>query len=221
MTTLKRGSRGQEVEQLQRKLNLVVDGIFGPVTEETVKDFQKSKGLLPDGIVGTITWAALGVSLIQSKRRISDIIIHCAATPEGRDVKTATIREWHVSGNKWKDIGYHYVVELDGSVRKGRDEAVIGAHTSGYNSHSIGICYVGGCAIDGKTPKDTRTPAQRSAMEKLVRELLQKYPGAKVRGHRDYSPDLNGNGTVEPSEWIKACPSFEVSAWLKETGIAR
>lgn len=219
MTTLRRGSCGAEVEQLQKKLNLAVDGIFGAITEEAVMDFQKSMGLTSDGVVGAKTRAALGVASAQSKRRITDIIIHCAATPEGSDVETATIKGWHVAGRKWKDIGYHYVIELDGSVHVGRDESVIGAHTTGYNSHSIGVCYVGGCAKDGKTPKDTRTPAQKAAMERLVRELLRKYPGARVHGHRDYSPDLNGNGTVEPSEWIKACPSFEVSSWLKETGL--
>ena len=219
MTTLRRGSRGAEVEQLQKKLNLAADGIFGAITEEAVKDFQKSKGLPSDGVVGAKTWAALGAANAQSKRRITDIIIHCAATPEGSDVKTATIKGWHVAGRKWKDIGYHYVIELDGTVHVGRDESVIGAHTTGYNAHSIGVCYVGGCAKDGKTPKDTRTPAQKAAMERLVRGLLRKYPGARVRGHRDYSPDLNGNGTVEPAEWIKACPSFEVSDWLKETGL--
>lgn len=219
MTTLRRGSRGAEVEQLQKKLNLAVDGIFGAITEEAVMDFQKSMGLPSDGIVGAKTRAALDVASAQSKRRITDIIIHCAATPEGSDVKTATIKGWHVAGRKWKDIGYHYVIELDGSIHVGRDESVIGAHTTGHNAHSIGVCYVGGCSKDGKTPKDTRTPAQKAAMERLVRELLRKYPGARVRGHRDYSPDLNGNGTVEPSEWIKACPSFEVSSWLKETGL--
>lgn len=219
MTTLRRGSRGAEVEQLQNKLNLAIDGIFGAITEEAVKEFQKTKGLSADGIVGEQTHAALGASIVETKRRITDIIIHCAATPEGSAVKTATIKGWHVAGRKWKDIGYHYVIELDGSVHKGRAESVIGAHTTGHNAQSLGVCYVGGCAKDGKTPKDTRTAAQKAAMERLVRELLHKYHGARVRGHRDYSPDVNGNGSVEPSEWIKACPSFEVSEWLKETGL--
>ena len=77
-------------------------------------------------------------------RKINKLIVHCSATPEGKDIKTETIRDWHVSGNHWKDIGYHYVIELDGSIHKGRDESVIGAHCSGQNANSIGICYIGG-----------------------------------------------------------------------------
>ena len=72
-------------------------------------------------------------------RKINKLIVHCSATPEGRDVKTETIKDWHVNGNHWKDIGYHYVIELDGSIHKGRDENVIGAHCSGQNANSIGI----------------------------------------------------------------------------------
>lgn len=220
METIKKGSRGSAVVTLQEKLNLVADGIFGALTDEAVRDFQKSKGLSVDGIVGAKTWAALGCVAAQTKRKITHIILHCAATPEGQDVKTSTIKAWHVKGNKWKDIGYHWVIELDGSVHAGRDESVIGAHATNYNAHSIGVCYVGGCAKDGKIPKDTRTAAQKAALAKLVRDLLKRYPGAKVIGHRDTSPDLNGNGTVEPNEWIKACPSFDVAAWLRSEGIA-
>ena len=110
METIKKGSRGSAVVTLQKKLNLVADGIFGALTDEAVRDFQKSKGLSVDGIVGAKTWAALGCVAAQSKRKITHIILHCAATPEGQDVKTATIKAWHVKGNKWKDIGYHYVI---------------------------------------------------------------------------------------------------------------
>lgn len=159
-------------------------------------------------------------------RSISKIIIHCSATPEGKHFTVEQIRSWHTApkpkGNGWRDIGYHFVIYLDGSIHTGRPIEQVGAHCSGHNAHSIGICYIGGCdAADptGRTPKDTRTPAQKAAMERLVRGLLRKYPGARVRGHRDYSPDLNGNGTVERCEWIKACPSFEVKDWLKETGL--
>ena len=104
-------------------------------------------------------------------RKINKLIVHCSATPEGRDIKTETIKDWHVNGNHWKDIGYHYVIELDGSIHKGRDENVIGAHCSGQNANSIGICYVGGVAKDGKTPKDTRTDAQKHSLLELLKEL--------------------------------------------------
>lgn len=127
-------------------------------------------------------------------RLINKIIVHCSATPEGKDVKTETICDWHVNGNHWKDIGYHYVIELDGSIHKGRDESIVGAHCSGYNANSIGVCYIGGVAKDGKTPKDTRTEAQKKALIELLKSLKAKYPNATIYGHRDFA--------------AKACPSF-------------
>lgn len=87
MTTLKKGSRGAEVKTLQQKLNLVADGIFGSLTEEAVKEFQKNNGLTVDGIVGQKTWEKLGVS--HNPRNIKEIIVHCSATPEGKDYTTA------------------------------------------------------------------------------------------------------------------------------------
>ena len=128
-------------------------------------------------------------------RKINKIIIHCSATPEGRDVKIETIRSWHIKNNHWKDIGYHYVIELDGSIHKGRDESVVGAHCSGQNANSIGVCYVGGVGKDGKTPKDTRTDAQKQSLIELLKSLKAKYPAAIVYGHRDFA--------------AKACPSFD------------
>ena len=104
-------------------------------------------------------------------RPVNKIIIHCSATPEGRDYTVAQIRDWHVKGNGWKDIGYHFVIYRDGTVPAGRDINQIGAHTTGQNTGSIGICYVGGLAADGKTPKDTRTDAQKKALRALVDRL--------------------------------------------------
>ena len=129
-------------------------------------------------------------------RKINKIIIHCAATPEGRDVKTETIKSWHVKGRGWSDIGYHYVIELDGSVKPGRPLHRSGAHTKGHNAGSIGICYVGGTSKD-KKPKDTRTEAQRKAMDQLVDDLKMEHPTASVHGHNEFA--------------AKACPSFDVS----------
>lgn len=156
MTTLKKGSKGEEVKTLQSKLNLIADGIFGPITEEAVKAFQKANGLTADGIVGLNTWAKLGVP--SNKRNINEIIVHCSATAEGKDFTTAQIKQWHLARG-FSDIGYHWVIYRDGSVHAGRDESKIGAHCTGHNSYSIGVCYIGGCASDGKTPKDTRTDA--------------------------------------------------------------
>jgi len=128
-------------------------------------------------------------------RTIDKIIIHCAATPEGRDVKTETIKSWHVKGNGWSDIGYHFVIELDGAVKNGRPLHRSGAHTKGENAGSIGICYVGGIDKD-KKPKDTRTEAQRKAMDQLVDDLKMEHPTASVHGHNEFA--------------AKACPSFDV-----------
>ena len=129
-------------------------------------------------------------------RTIDKIILHCAATKEGHDIKTETIKSWHVKGNGWSDIGYHYVIELDGTVKKGRPMHRSGAHTKGHNTGSIGVCYVGGIDI-AKKPKDTRTEAQRIAMDELINELLVEYPNATIHGHNEFS--------------AKACPSFDVS----------
>ena len=129
-------------------------------------------------------------------RKINKIIIHCSATPEGKDFTVQQIREWHVKGNGWRDIGYHFVIYRDGSIHKGRPIEQVGAHTTGHNAHSIGICYIGGNIADNKTPKDTRTEAQRLALIKLVRELKASYPSATVHGHNEFAN--------------KACPSFNV-----------
>ena len=155
MTTLKIGSKGSEVKILQIRLNLIADGIFGPITQEAVKDFQKKNNLTADGIVGSTTWAKLGVT---QTRYINEIIVHCSATPEGKDFTVTDIKKWHLARG-FSDIGYHYVIYRDGSVHTGRDESKIGAHCTGHNSYSIGVCYIGGCSTDGKTPKDTRTDA--------------------------------------------------------------
>ena len=104
-------------------------------------------------------------------RKIDKIILHCAATPEGRDISMETIKSWHVKGNGWSDIGYHYVIELDGTIKEGRPMHRSGAHTKGHNTGSIGVCYIGG--IDkNKNAKDTRTNAQRTAMDELIADLM-------------------------------------------------
>ncbi len=128
-------------------------------------------------------------------RKISKIIIHCSATPEGRDYTVGQIDGWHRQRG-FRCIGYHFVIYRDGSVHPGRPVGQIGAHTLGHNAGSIGICYIGGCAADGRTPKDTRTAAQRRALAGLVGELKAAYPAATVHGHNEFA--------------AKACPSFNV-----------
>lgn len=129
-------------------------------------------------------------------RTIDKIIIHCTATPEGRTVSVADVTAWHKQRG-FSTIGYHYLIGLKGEVWVGRPEYQIGAHCEGHNATSIGVCYVGGLATDGKTAKDTRTAAQRASLDTLIKQLKTKYPKATVHGHNEFS--------------AKACPSFRVN----------
>ena len=149
-------------------------------------------------------------------RKIDAIVIHCSATRAGQDVRAADIDKWHKERG-FAMIGYTYVIDLDGTVEVGRPLSRDGAHcnTAGvsglsYNKHSIGICYVGGLDKDGN-PADTRTPEQKLSMLNLVNNLMEAYPDiVEVIGHRDASPDKNGNGIIERNEWVKQCPCFSV-----------
>ena len=127
-------------------------------------------------------------------REINKIILHCSATPEGRHVTAETIRQWHLDRG-WSDIGYHFVVYLDGTVVSGRPVSRVGAHVKGRNKDSIGVCYIGGVDSTG-SPKDTRTLEQKETLEKLLEDLLKEYPEATLHGHNEFSS--------------KACPSFNV-----------
>ena len=129
-------------------------------------------------------------------RPINKIIIHCSATREGQDVTAADIRRWHVAGNGWSDIGYHFVIRLDGTIELGRPIAQVGAHCTGQNQNSIGICYVGGLDHNLR-PKDTRTEAQKCALCDLLRVLLRIFPTATIHGHNDFA--------------AKACPCFDAA----------
>ena len=128
-------------------------------------------------------------------RKIEKIIIHCTATPEGRPVTVKEVDAWHRQRGFAK-IGYHFLIYLDGSMHTGREIEEIGAHCEGQNSHSIGICYVGGLAKDGKTAKDTRTEAQKESLVKLIGELKRQFPNVTIHGHREFAN--------------KACPCFDV-----------
>ena len=160
------------------------------------------------------------LKMVNNTNKVDAIIIHCSATREGQDIGAKEIDAMHKQRG-FNGIGYHYVIRLDGTVEPGRSETAIGAHcnTKGfsresYNRHSIGICYVGGLDKNGKA-KDTRTPEQRSSMHLLVAQLLKRFKNnICICGHRDLSPDLNGDGVIEPEEWIKECPCFEVSREL-------
>ena len=147
--------------------------------------------------------------------KIDSIIIHCSATRAGQDLTAKDIDRMHrVRG--FNQIGYNYVIRIDGTIEIGRSLTVDGAHCntkgfseSSYNKHSVGICYIGGLDANGK-PADTRTIAQKAALRELVAKLCKEYEIIEVLGHRDTSPDLDGSGEVEPKEYIKACPCFDV-----------
>lgn len=133
---------------------------------------------------------------LETTRQINEIIIHCSATKVGRDFTAADIRRWHLERG-FNDIGYHFIVRLDGTIETGRPLDRIGAHCLNHNRRSIGICYIGGLDAAGH-PADTRTPAQRTAMLTLLTALRSRHPHARIHGHRDFA--------------AKACPCFDATA---------
>ncbi|MXR36727.1 N-acetylmuramoyl-L-alanine amidase [Craterilacuibacter sinensis] len=159
-------------------------------------------------------------------RPIKLIVIHCAASPngkqlaknDGRQSAAGIIDVWH-SRRGFKrqadaiarfnpnltSIGYHFVLDTDGRKSLGRALDEVGAHAQGHNANSIGICLVG---------TDRYTRAQWDALHSLVKALQAQYPTARITGHRDLSPDLNGDGQITPNEWTKTCPGFDVAAWI-------
>lgn len=142
------------------------------------------------------------------KRAKTDFIaVHCSATSEKQNIGAADINKWH-RAKGWACIGYHYVIKRDGTVETGRDVEVVGAHVQGYNERSVGICMVGGVSADDiNKAVNNFTPEQFKSLKTLLTELKKKYPKAIIQGHRDF-PGV-----------AKACPSFDVKAWLKENGL--
>lgn len=136
-------------------------------------------------------------------REIKEIIIHCSATPQVRDITATDIDRWHKERG-YNSIGYHYVIRIDGSIELGRGEATVGAHCIGHNTNSIGVCYIGGCDT-AMRPKDTRTAAQNTSLLSLVKRLSAKYPSASIHGHNEFAN--------------KACPAFDVQKWREENKI--
>lgn len=132
------------------------------------------------------------------------VTIHCAATPEGRNVPAAEIARWDVA--RFGQESYHWILTLDGAMHRRLADDVRGAHVGGHNSRNIGICYVGGCDKSMR-PKDTRTDAQKKAMLTLIRTYRARYPSIKILGHNEW-PGV-----------AKACPSFSVHDWQIEVGI--
>ncbi len=140
-------------------------------------------------------------------RPIHTAVVHCTATPEGKPFTVADIDRMH-RARGWAGIGYHFLILLDGTVAVGRPIDRVGAHVQGHNTGSVGIAYVGGVTASGKG-KDTRTPAQKESLRRLLADLVAKHPIKRILGHRDLSPDMNRDGKISPSEWVKECPCFD------------
>ena len=139
-------------------------------------------------------------------RQIKYIVIHCAATRPSADIGAREIDGWH-KAQGWLGIGYHYVIRRNGEIENGRPDEQPGAHVSGYNSNSIGVCLVGGLDERGKPSGDHYAPEQWESLAELVRRLIEQYPLADIRGHRDF-PNVK-----------KDCPCFDVKHWLLRAGI--
>ena len=140
--------------------------------------------------------------------------VHCSATRADRDFTENDLEVCH-RHRGFNGAGYHFYIRKNGDIKNTRPLEKPGAHALGYNAHSIGICYEGGLDVRYR-PADTRTEWQKHSLRVLIRTLLMDYPGCRVCGHRDLSPDRNGDGRISPEEWVKECPCFEVTSKLYE-----
>ena len=153
----------------------------------------------------------------QRLENIHSIVVHCSATREGQWFTAHDIDKWH-RARGWSGIGYHRVIRLDGVAEQGRQFTRRGAHVAGNNTNTVGVCLIGGLDAKGKA-KDTFTPEQYTTLHKELLHIMQFCNITSIKGHRDYSPDLNGDGIIQRNEWIKDCPCFEVSDKLAEWNI--
>ena len=141
-----------------------------------------------------------------TKRNISTIVLHCAATPVGKHYDAYDIDYWHRQG-KWSGCGYHYIILLDGTIQIGRDIEYSGAHVKGHNKHSIGICYIGGVNENNEAVFDQETPQQKESIVRLVNRLSVMY---------NINPDLNLFGHSEFPNVHKECPCLDMDKMRKE-----
>lgn len=182
----------EDIKRLQARVGVAADGVIGPATLAAIN--RALDGDKPGAGIA----ASSDIAPRQTKRHIAAIAVHCSATRQGQPFTAKDIDKWH-RAQGWSEIGYNAVVLLDGTIERGRDEALVPSHAAGHNSNSIAICYIGGVDASG-VPKDTRTPAQKAALLRWLKAKKAQYPGAQILGHRDY-PGVK-----------KACPSFDARA---------
>ena len=139
-------------------------------------------------------------------REIKYIVVHCTAGPQNQT--TASIKSFWKNSLGWENVGYHIIVNADGTYERLSPDDKPTNGVAGYNSNSIHISYKGGVDSKGRA-LDNRTDAQKKTLINLLKQFKKKYPTAKIMGHRDFSPDNNKNGKIEPFEYIKICPSFD------------
>lgn len=148
-------------------------------------------------------------------RTIKYIAVHCTATAQGTTIKQL-LDIFKARG--FKTPGYHYAISADGTIHQLVPEERVSNGVKGYNTVSINVAYIGGVELNGKkvVAVDNRTEAQRESLIMLLKELKGRYPKAVIQGHRDFSPDTNGNGKVDPWERIKECPCFDAKVEYKD-----
>lgn len=152
------------------------------------------------------------------RKRTTLGVVHVTASPPGWNKGAAGIRAIH-KAQGWSDIGYNEIINPNGETEMGRGKMAVGAHVAGFNSISYGLSMVGGVNASNRPDFNTIRDAQLATLEKRMRELSADFPDIKWCGHRDLSPDKNGNGVIEPFEHIKACPCFDVIPWARERGL--
>ena len=146
------------------------------------------------------------------------IVVHCSATRASQSYSPEALERDH-RARGFRSAGYHFYVRRSGAIIPLRPLEQIGAHARGYNRLSYGVCYEGGLDDTGR-PADTRTAEQRTALRQLLEHLHALTPQATILGHRDLSPDRNGDGRITPDEWIKLCPCFDAQREYHDISIS-
>ena len=167
----------------------------------------------------TLRWllAQCRIRTMKTRNETRYIAVHCSASPPSQDIGCEEIRAGHLAKG-WADIGYHVIIRRSGTVDIGRSMTAVGAHVRGYNSVSLGICLVGGVSEYG-VAENNFTPNQWTTLATVLRFCRLAYPEAEIKGHRDFSPDVDGSGTIERDEWLKECPCFDVEGFVNGLGI--